>query len=590
MNRSTYLKVTNAAIISTVFGVFLAVAIVLFYSIENKQTKADSNLLLNAVAASKQSQLTDWFNDEVQDAAFISGNHVFIDNVTDFLDGKTDESTFIASLNQIKSEHLYADLVLLKLNGDYITSTDPALAFNDSVEKEILRQAIASDSCYVSDIYRSEIDHCTYIDLVSVIRNNDKVLGGLIFKISPEKQLDIMLTDWYLTNHEGTISLLQKDRGGRLLYYHPSLLSADTLACWYPVDKKRLQTGLEQYFSGVSPSADDMFRVFELPFSKWMVLIEVNDQVRQERLKTITAMLIVVSLILVVIIFFGLVLVIHFWQGKNISKLLSKEAEFDSFKNQYWLTMDVLTEGVIITDSKGLICYMNLMAETISGWKLHEAVGKEAESAIQLLHEDSGLPVLGIDNWFTGEPAFISFNKVLLVDRKGERIDVSVSITPIKSDNPAQNGMIITLRDNTAIRRQELLALKNEQLFKNLFQDAPDAFIIVDKDGFIKLANVNALSLFGYSNEELMAMRVEDLIPEVFGHHTEHRLAYFDNPEKRVIGMDRKILAQSKNGTAFPAFVSLSPILDNDELFVMAVIRNITDMVRKEEIRQFRNQ
>jgi two-component system, LuxR family, sensor kinase FixL len=54
-----------------------------------------------------------------------------------------------------------------------------------------------------------------------------------------------------------------------------------------------------------------------------------------------------------------------------------------------------------------------------------------------------------------------------------------------------------------------------------LLESAPNGFVLADEKGTIRLVNVSAEKLFGYSREELVGKAVESLVPERFA--TEHR-------------------------------------------------------------------
>jgi PAS domain-containing protein len=58
----------------------------------------------------------------------------------------------------------------------------------------------------------------------------------------------------------------------------------------------------------------------------------------------------------------------------------------------------------------------------------------------------------------------------------------------------------------------------------NLFEISPDAIFVIDAGGIIRDANPKAEERFGYTHEELIGIKVEELIPERLREpHPSHR-------------------------------------------------------------------
>ncbi len=114
--------------------------------------------------------------------------------------------------------------------------------------------------------------------------------------------------------------------------------------------------------------------------------------------------------------------------------------------------------------------------------------------------------------------------------------------------------------------------------FRGLLEAAPDAILAVDADGRIVLVNAQAERLFGYRRDELMGEPVDILVPEgARDVHPEHRKSYLADPRPRPMGAGRELTGRRKDGSEFPAEISLSAIETEDGLLVAAGIRDVTE-------------
>ncbi len=114
--------------------------------------------------------------------------------------------------------------------------------------------------------------------------------------------------------------------------------------------------------------------------------------------------------------------------------------------------------------------------------------------------------------------------------------------------------------------------------FAGLLEAAPDAMVCVDVGGRIALVNAQTERLFGYGRGELVGQPIEILVPDaVRAAHPGHRAGYVADPRPRPMGAGMELAGCRRDGTTFPAEISLSAIDTDQGILVTAAVRDVTE-------------
>lgn len=204
--------------------------------------------------------------------------------------------------------------------------------------------------------------------------------------------------------------------------------------------------------------------------------------------------------------------------------------------------------SVVLTNSHGLIEYVNPKFERITGYSLDEVKGlnprilKSGETS----SKDYSSLWEEIREGKTWRGIFHNRKK------NGALFWESASISGIRNPEGEITHFLAVKED---ITEQKML----EERFQHCFNSAPVAMVMSDDQGKILLTNNNLQRLFGYQGNELIGKNVEAIIPAEASRKQRMGTAKPVLAEKENLpGFGRDFLAEKKTGEVFPVEIGFS--------------------------------
>lgn len=144
---------------------------------------------------------------------------------------------------------------------------------------------------------------------------------------------------------------------------------------------------------------------------------------------------------------------------------------------------------------------------------------------------------------------------------------------------------VMLARQRLRRERAEAELKASDSRFRQFMESAPDAVVIVDGDGLIRMVNAETERLFGRSRASLHGRPVEVLLPERYrAKHVGHRDGFGRDPRLRPMGEGLELHGLHADGHEFPVEISLSPVQTESGLLVLADIRDVTE--RRQQARK----
>jgi two-component system, LuxR family, sensor kinase FixL len=237
-------------------------------------------------------------------------------------------------------------------------------------------------------------------------------------------------------------------------------------------------------------------------------------------------------------------------------------------------------DAIIAKDLRGTILAWNAGAARMYGYTAGEMIGGNIGVIIPLDRPTELQEI--IDRIARGEQ--VQHFETARIAKGGRRVEVSLSVSPIKDASGAIVGASTIARDITIKNARIRRLADSEERLRSIVEAAVDGIIVIDTRGLIEAFNPGAERLFGYTAAEVSGKSVSMLMPEPYhSEHDSYMRHYLETGEQRIIGIGREVAAMRKDGSTFPVHLSVGEMtLDGQRKFT-GILHDLTSRVAMEE-------
>lgn len=166
-------------------------------------------------------------------------------------------------------------------------------------------------------------------------------------------------------------------------------------------------------------------------------------------------------------------------------------------KERAQVTLISIGDGVITTDEKGRVEYLNPVAENLTGWNNVDARGMPLNLIFNAINEHTREVVTNPVEECLGSGSVVALaNHTILVRRDGSEISIEDSAAPIRSRDGSIIGAVLVFHDVTERREARKALQENEERLRTLINAMPDIVCFKDGSGRWLEANDFDLKLF----------------------------------------------------------------------------------------------
>jgi PAS domain S-box-containing protein len=196
--------------------------------------------------------------------------------------------------------------------------------------------------------------------------------------------------------------------------------------------------------------------------------------------------------------------------ASTIARDITERKKAEKLRHELAAIVESSDDAIIGKTLDGIITSWNKGAERIYGYKPEEVVGLPLAIIIPEDRRDE-LPRI-LSRVRRGE--HIVHYETVRVRKDGKRLDVSVSVSPIKDETGKIIGASTITRDISLRKSYEVALRSSEEKYRRIVDIAEEGILVVDENGTATFANKKLAKLLGYDIVEIIGKNITAFMDE----------------------------------------------------------------------------
>jgi PAS domain S-box-containing protein len=241
--------------------------------------------------------------------------------------------------------------------------------------------------------------------------------------------------------------------------------------------------------------------------------------------------------------------------------------------------------AVYMLDAEGCVASWNSGAAGITGYLAEEIIGQHVSCFYTQADREQNSPEEALrEAAYSGR----SEGEGWRVRKDGSKFWADAVIAPLYEADGALRGYSKVMRDISERKRAEFALTESEGRLAGVIQSAMDAILTVDEEQRIVMYNCAAERMFGCPSSEALGQPMTRFIPQRFrDSHAGHIHKFGETGvTNRTMGPKNVLWAMRADGQEFQIEASISQVAVGGKKLFTVILRDVTEQVRAEAVRE----